>query len=210
MPDDPYQHPIVAALMDYTTGQTDGLREPWFFGKDDSACYLKHEFPRGGFVQFLFRFAKPAFFDQPQWKDSQRLSIVAAREQGLENSPAFLPGYLRLRVDFAPTQDVAENTGRVVLGDKVWATRRAKLEPPHPGRSDIIEGDQAREILFVLQDAESIVLSWRFHNFSDRSQTRFPQFPAASSESPVDRPNRPLQKFIDCVSDYGKTASANP
>lgn len=184
-------NPRIAAEIDllhaYGTGTIPGLTEPWIYTESDEICSLNHRLATGGGqLQFFYRFRQPEHPATLQYRYPVPPTAARNRQnkpavEDLGPHPSQEPGFMNLRVRFYSGEYVRENTGKVVIGEREWHTRRSLMEEPWAMPYEVVEDKQAREILAALAKASSVSLTWEFSALPEYQQQRHSGYPGASA-----------------------------
>ena len=203
---DPNTNADIDLLNAYKAGELPELVEPWSFSETAETCYLSHQFTSGGgYLQFFYRFKKPEHHDTRQYQypipytaPGGREIRAAVEDQGVH--PSSTPGFMNLRVRYRAGRHVEENSGRVVIGDKEWRTRRTLMEAPWAFPYEVVDEEEAREILAVLAGASSVSAKWTLWELPSYREKWYPDYPDAEATTTYLYYGDKIKRFEECVS----------
>lgn len=195
-------HPWLAVLREFKSGMISSVTEPWIYYEAPGLCLLSHKIvDGGGRLEFYYRFADAYITDgdHRQYPYPEGLTLGAVIGDAGPH-PSHFAGFMNLRVIFPAGRYVAEGTGRLLIGDKIWATKRTNMEAPYAGGYEFIEAAEANEVLAELESGASIKLQASLTNLPSYDQKQYPQYPLLEAETPLVFLDDSLEKFRICLS----------
>lgn len=203
--EDPDTTAEIEMLDAYKANRIPELTEPWSYAETAEICQLSHQFVSGGgYLQFYFRFKDPQEPQTRQYRYPIPYSAPGGREfkppiEDRGAHPSMVSGFMNLRVRFPMDEYVRENTGRVIIGDKEWSTRRTLMEAPWAFAYEVIGEKEAKEILAKLPSAPSVSIAWTMLEVPIYREERYPGYPNVSASTPYLYLSNSVVKFQECL-----------
>lgn len=210
-----YTETRIAALRAALLRSETNIPEPMYFNGGDEGCNLFHGIANGGgSLQFVFRSRTADEVPQSQWifdyPDSEDGHEIFTRAREIEGvHPSHTPGYLALWVSFPSGNLVKEGSGRVVVGESSWPTHRAPMPGPYGRPMEVVIEADTREALRALEANPGVSIHWSWHGLAERNRAEYPNYPEASSSTPLLYLGDGLERFRACV-DRGAARTENP
>lgn len=111
----------------------------------------------------------------------------------------FGPALMSLLVNYPLAEYLVEGTGRVVIGEREWPTRRNLMEAPWTSGYEVVDEKDTLEILSELEDASSIAIAWEMHQLPEYMVKMWPGYPAGTAETSYLFLGDAVERFRACL-----------
>ena len=188
LPEDPAADGEIKVLKAFTAGVIPVLTQPWTFTAGKKACRMSHRFAFGrGDLLFYFEPDAP-----------ERHAIRPPDEvRGMQAS--YEPGSMNLFVSYPFGESLVEGTGRVIIGEREWPTRRTLIDASWASGNEVLEERDAMEILSELEDASSISIAWEMHELPEYLAELWPEYPTGTAETSYLFLGDSVERFRACL-----------